>query len=142
MDTQIDVINKNIQLAANFLQRCPSCLANLVRHICDFTCSPNQSDFMMVRGIEEGENGKQYLKIFFVLWSNNEYNAYVNVQFDVRIESSLKIPLQNHFRNYTSTDFKFRLALNTMNNSITLSCKILKNRKKTFFVLMLYLNFE
>ncbi|XP_031634860.1 NPC intracellular cholesterol transporter 1 isoform X2 [Contarinia nasturtii] len=54
---QIDVLNKNVKLAANFLQRCPSCFTNLVRHICEFTCSPEQSSFMKVIEKEKGENG-------------------------------------------------------------------------------------
>ncbi|XP_055301385.1 NPC intracellular cholesterol transporter 1 isoform X4 [Sitodiplosis mosellana] len=54
---QIDVINKNIKLAANFLQRCPSCFSNFVRQICDMTCSPKQSQFMRIQGIEQGAKG-------------------------------------------------------------------------------------
>lgn len=63
---QIDVANKNIKLAANFLQRCPSCFTNLVRHICDFTCSPNQSSFMRVQEIEKGADGKKLLIIYII----------------------------------------------------------------------------
>lgn len=55
---QINVINKNIKLAANFLKRCPSCFHNLVEHICDFSCSPNQSNFMKIHGTEKGDKGK------------------------------------------------------------------------------------
>ncbi|XP_061516670.1 NPC intracellular cholesterol transporter 1 isoform X3 [Anopheles gambiae] len=50
---QVKVLNKNVALAANFLSRCPSCMANLVRHMCDFTCSPQQSSFMKVVSTEE-----------------------------------------------------------------------------------------
>ncbi|XP_049279815.1 NPC intracellular cholesterol transporter 1 isoform X3 [Anopheles funestus] len=50
---QVEVLNKNVALAANFLARCPSCMANLVRHMCDFTCSPQQSSFMKVVSTEE-----------------------------------------------------------------------------------------
>ncbi|XP_052898706.1 NPC intracellular cholesterol transporter 1 isoform X3 [Anopheles moucheti] len=52
---QMQVLNKNVALAANFLARCPSCMANLVRHMCDFTCSPQQSSFMKVVSTEEVE---------------------------------------------------------------------------------------
>ncbi|XP_050076475.1 NPC intracellular cholesterol transporter 1 isoform X2 [Anopheles maculipalpis] len=52
---QVEVLNKNVALAANFLARCPSCMANLVRHMCDFTCSPQQSSFMKVVSTEEVE---------------------------------------------------------------------------------------
>lgn len=55
---QIKVMNKNIGYAANIVERCPSCLGNLVRHICDMTCAPHQSSFMRPKRIEEGEKGK------------------------------------------------------------------------------------
>ncbi|XP_055386647.1 NPC intracellular cholesterol transporter 1 isoform X2 [Condylostylus longicornis] len=45
---QIHILNDNVDLAGNFLERCPSCIGNLVRHICDFTCIPTQSQFMEV----------------------------------------------------------------------------------------------
>lgn len=43
---QLNILDRNIKLAANFLKRCPSCLNNLVKHLCYFTCSPEQSDFI------------------------------------------------------------------------------------------------
>lgn len=42
---QLKTLDKNIKLAANFLKRCPSCMNNLAKHLCHFTCSPVQSDF-------------------------------------------------------------------------------------------------
>ncbi|CRL00931.1 CLUMA_CG014455, isoform A, partial [Clunio marinus] len=45
---QLKIFNENIKLAANLLNRCPSCMSNLVRHICEFTCSPKQSTFINV----------------------------------------------------------------------------------------------
>lgn len=60
---QIDVLNRNVKLAESILQRCPSCFNNLVRHICDFTCSPKQSTFMRVQSYEKGADGKLYLII-------------------------------------------------------------------------------
>ncbi|XP_034945792.1 NPC intracellular cholesterol transporter 1 isoform X2 [Chelonus insularis] len=49
---QLENLDNNINLAANFLDRCPSCLSNLVKHFCDFTCSPFQSNFINVTKIE------------------------------------------------------------------------------------------
>lgn len=54
---QIAILNSNVELAANFLLRCPSCMANLVRHMCDFTCNANQSLFMDAVTTEMGKNG-------------------------------------------------------------------------------------
>lgn len=59
---QVDVLNQNVKLAANFLARCPSCMANLVRHMCDFTCSPQQSKFMEIKATEmNAETNKEYI---------------------------------------------------------------------------------
>lgn len=55
---KVDILNKNILLAANFLDRCPSCMANLVRHLCEFTCSPKQSEFIHVVSTEANKDGK------------------------------------------------------------------------------------
>ncbi|XP_015113278.1 NPC intracellular cholesterol transporter 1 isoform X2 [Diachasma alloeum] len=45
---QLKILDNNILLAANLLARCPSCLGNLVKHFCEFTCSPSQSKFMNI----------------------------------------------------------------------------------------------
>ncbi|XP_055709096.1 NPC intracellular cholesterol transporter 1 isoform X3 [Phlebotomus papatasi] len=59
----IDTLNKNVELAANFLKRCPSCMANLVEHICDFTCSRTQSEFMNVISKEKGDKGEYITEV-------------------------------------------------------------------------------
>ncbi|XP_065080828.1 NPC intracellular cholesterol transporter 1 isoform X3 [Ochlerotatus camptorhynchus] len=56
---QVQILNNNVKLAANFLARCPSCMANLVRHMCDFTCNPKQSTFMEVKATEINEITKK-----------------------------------------------------------------------------------
>ncbi|XP_075151532.1 Niemann-Pick type C-1a isoform X2 [Haematobia irritans] len=58
---QVKILNKNIKLAANFLDRCPSCMANLVRHLCEFTCSPKQSEFMHTVETKTSGDGKLYV---------------------------------------------------------------------------------
>jgi len=45
---QLKTMDQSILLAAAFLQRCPSCLQNLVKHICDFICGADQSRFIKV----------------------------------------------------------------------------------------------
>lgn len=53
--------NNQIKLASGILNRCPSCMNNFVRHICEFTCSPRQSDFIKVVKTEfnpDNENSK------------------------------------------------------------------------------------
>ncbi|KAL6430199.1 hypothetical protein ACFW04_007740 [Cataglyphis niger] len=57
---QLITMNANLKLASNFLKRCPSCLDNLAKHFCDYTCAANQSKFINIT--EKGEeNGVQYV---------------------------------------------------------------------------------
>lgn len=59
--TQLETFDANIQPAANFLARCPSCYRNLVRHLCEFTCSPYQSSFMHINATAKNSNNSKYL---------------------------------------------------------------------------------
>ncbi|KOC62540.1 Niemann-Pick C1 protein [Habropoda laboriosa] len=68
---QLETMDKNIKLAANFLSRCPSCLDNLVKHICEFTCSTEQSKFIDVTDIQK-ENGTSYINGINI-YITNEY---------------------------------------------------------------------
>lgn len=43
---QLNMFNDNIKMAAALLNRCPSCMHNFVQQVCDFTCSPRQSQFV------------------------------------------------------------------------------------------------
>ncbi|XP_063990159.1 NPC intracellular cholesterol transporter 1 isoform X1 [Diachasmimorpha longicaudata] len=45
---QLKILDQNILLAASILSRCPSCLGNLVKHFCEFTCSESQSEFLNI----------------------------------------------------------------------------------------------
>ncbi|XP_070150213.1 NPC intracellular cholesterol transporter 1 isoform X4 [Polyergus mexicanus] len=45
---QLITMDANLKLASNFLKRCPSCLDNLAKHFCDYTCAANQSKFINV----------------------------------------------------------------------------------------------
>lgn len=55
-EKQLMTLDSNINIASNFLKRCPSCLDNLIKHICDFTCAVNQNQFINVTKTAE-ENG-------------------------------------------------------------------------------------
>lgn len=54
---QLKTMDQSIKLAANFLKRCPSCLQNLVKHICDFTCGVDQSRFINVTDVQLNDEG-------------------------------------------------------------------------------------
>lgn len=42
-------LKENYKMAANIFGRCPSCLHNLVRHMCDYICSPRHAEFIKVK---------------------------------------------------------------------------------------------
>ncbi|XP_030383524.1 NPC intracellular cholesterol transporter 1 [Scaptodrosophila lebanonensis] len=60
-EEQIKILNTNIKLAAAILDRCPACMANLVRHMCEFTCSPKQTEFAHVAQTEKNDRGQDYI---------------------------------------------------------------------------------
>lgn len=60
---QIGILNKNIKLASAILDRCPACMTNLVKHICDFTCSPEQSKYAKVIETQINEKGIIFHKL-------------------------------------------------------------------------------
>ncbi|VDM95986.1 unnamed protein product [Thelazia callipaeda] len=45
---QIELLDAQLTLPRQFLGRCPSCLTNFIQLWCDFTCSPNQANFLRV----------------------------------------------------------------------------------------------
>jgi len=69
---QLVTLDANIKLASNFLKRCPSCLDNLVKHFCDFTCAANQSKFINVT--EKAQANGEYLAAAVDLTINEPTN--------------------------------------------------------------------
>lgn len=60
---QIGILNKNIKLASAILDRCPACMTNLAKHICDFTCSPEQAKYAKVIETQINEKGIIFHKL-------------------------------------------------------------------------------
>ncbi|CAB3365569.1 Hypothetical predicted protein [Cloeon dipterum] len=58
---QIKNLNSNLKMAANFINRCPSCLRNFVWHFCDMTCAPEQSKFLVAKEIKTTDKGVDYI---------------------------------------------------------------------------------
>lgn len=76
-------------MAANLLNRCPSCMNNLVRHICEFTCSPRQSNFVKVIQTDVNPETNSELSVnskvnLNNLWVSTSTGTYVN-EIDVHI---------------------------------------------------------
>lgn len=85
---QVDVLNQNVKLAANFLARCPSCMANLVRHMCDFTCSPQQSKFMEIKATEMNTDTSKFFfwGEFCRLDINKPYSLFSEKEYITNID--------------------------------------------------------
>ncbi|XP_071630654.1 NPC intracellular cholesterol transporter 1 isoform X2 [Temnothorax longispinosus] len=90
--TQLATLDSNIKLASNFLKRCPSCLDNLVKHFCDFTCAVNQSKFINIT--EKGEaNGVEYINGIAVYITNKYLDGTFNSCNKVSVPSTGQLAL-------------------------------------------------
>ncbi|XP_046396992.1 NPC intracellular cholesterol transporter 1 isoform X2 [Ischnura elegans] len=76
-------LDQSVNLAAGFLKRCPSCMQNLVSHICHLTCSPYQSDFINVTGVETNKNGDEYITAIDIyvseMYTSGTFNSCIQV---------------------------------------------------------------
>ncbi|EFN66499.1 Niemann-Pick C1 protein [Camponotus floridanus] len=89
---QLTTLDANIKLASNFLKRCPSCLDNLAKHFCDFTCATNQSKFINVT--EKGEaSGKEYVNGIDVFITNKYLEGTFNSCNKVSVPSTGQLAL-------------------------------------------------
>ncbi|XP_029162853.1 NPC intracellular cholesterol transporter 1 isoform X4 [Nylanderia fulva] len=90
--SQLVTLDTNINLAANFLKRCPSCLDNLVKHFCDFTCAVNQSKFINITEINE-KNGTKYINKIDVYITNKYLEGTFNSCNKVSVPSTGQLAL-------------------------------------------------
>ncbi|XP_076272104.1 Niemann-Pick type C-1a isoform X2 [Rhynchophorus ferrugineus] len=79
---QVNTMASSVVLAANFLKRCPSCMSNLVKQICEMTCSPHQSNFIEVT---ETDVNKKTNKTYV-----NAVNYYITQEFLEKTYNSCK----------------------------------------------------
>ncbi|XP_076671119.1 Niemann-Pick type C-1a isoform X2 [Andrena cerasifolii] len=84
---QLQTMDTNIKLAANFISRCPSCLDNLVKHFCEFTCSMQQSTFINVTDIQN-DGGKEYVNAIDVYITNKYLEGTFNSCNKVSVPST------------------------------------------------------
>lgn len=61
---QIEVMNSNIKKAEMLINKCPSCFYNFIQPICEMTCSPLQTTFMTVEGVDRESPGKPSIYMF------------------------------------------------------------------------------
>ncbi|XP_076243132.1 Niemann-Pick type C-1a isoform X2 [Calliopsis andreniformis] len=84
---QLQNMDRNIKLAANFISRCPSCLDNLVKHFCEFTCSPEQSKFINVTDIQKAGD-VEYINAIDVYITNRYMKGTFNSCSKVSVPST------------------------------------------------------
>jgi Niemann-Pick C1 protein len=59
--SQLKTMDESLRLAEGILKRCTSCVKNLIRHICEYTCSPVQSNFIEPVGLMQNPmNGNKF----------------------------------------------------------------------------------
>ncbi|KAJ4447560.1 hypothetical protein ANN_09567 [Periplaneta americana] len=90
---QLTTMDNSILLAAAFLQRCPSCLQNLVKHICDMTCGIDQSRFINISELEENEEGVEYINGIDVYLGDEYMNGTYNSCKQVSVPSTSRLAL-------------------------------------------------
>ncbi|XP_033220867.1 NPC intracellular cholesterol transporter 1 [Belonocnema kinseyi] len=91
---QLQTLDTNINLAANFLKRCPSCLDNLVKHFCEFTCSPHQATFIKVTDVKhDSETNTSYVNGIDVYITNKYLNGTFNSCNKVSVPSTGQLAL-------------------------------------------------
>lgn len=90
---QLATFSKNIELAANFLKRCPSCMMNLARHLCDFTCGKDQSNYMKIVETQNNTKGKEYITAIDLFITNDYLEGTYKSCKQVSVPSSGQLAL-------------------------------------------------
>ncbi|XP_052743451.1 NPC intracellular cholesterol transporter 1 isoform X1 [Bicyclus anynana] len=75
---QLKNFKAGIGTALGLLARCPSCVDNFLKHLCDMTCSPHQSDFLSPKKIAQfNSTHKMVVEVDYHLGA-----TYMNTTFD------------------------------------------------------------
>ncbi|XP_066999010.2 NPC intracellular cholesterol transporter 1 [Anabrus simplex] len=90
---QLKSLDQSVILAASFVQRCPSCMQNLVRHICDFTCAVDQSRFVNVTDVEVNSDGKEFVTGVALYVSDSYMSGTFNSCIQVSVPSTGQLAL-------------------------------------------------
>lgn len=81
---QIEALTTNLKRAEPLISSCPACKANFFNLFCTFTCSPDQSLFVNVTGIEKGTSGKFLVTELDNLWSDSYGEGFYDSCKDVK----------------------------------------------------------
>ncbi|PNF39249.1 hypothetical protein B7P43_G16956, partial [Cryptotermes secundus] len=75
---QLQAMDEKLQLAEGILKRCTSCVRNLMRHICEFTCSTTQNKFIEPAELKQNPANETYINAMNVYIDP----AYMNETYD------------------------------------------------------------
>ncbi|KAJ6830561.1 Niemann-Pick C1 protein-like isoform X1 [Iris pallida] len=81
---QFDTLRQQVQQAIPFLVGCPACLRNFLNLFCELSCSPDQSLFINVTSISQGNNNTTVNGIDFYItgaYAEQLYNSCKDVKF-------------------------------------------------------------
>ncbi len=70
---QIKRIDDNLSIPKQLMSRCPSCFTNFKSFLCDFTCNPDSSEFLLVT--DEGEYNATQTQIKAITYHITDYYA-------------------------------------------------------------------
>ena len=91
----IETLVSKLDLAESIFGRCPTCLRNFYKLICDISCSPEQSRFLKVSKTEVNSEGKEYVTEIQIYLSEEYMNGtYESCKYIVNpISGSLAMDL-------------------------------------------------
>ena len=75
---QLILFNDNLALPKQIMSRCPSCYKNFKAFLCDFTCSPYQSDFLLVTQEQDYKPSENETKVEIVTLTYHITNTSAN----------------------------------------------------------------
>nr|CAD7194279.1 unnamed protein product [Timema douglasi] len=90
---QLQNLDTSITMAAGFIQRCPACMRNLARHLCDMTCSPSQSRFINVTEVEKSKEGKEFVNALELYATDTYISGTYNSCKQVSVPSTGQLAL-------------------------------------------------
>nr|CAD7260672.1 unnamed protein product [Timema shepardi] len=90
---QLQNLDTSITMAAGFIQRCPACMRNLARHLCDMTCSPSQSRFINVTEVEKSKEGKEFVNALELYVTDTYISGTYNSCKQVSVPSTGQLAL-------------------------------------------------
>ncbi|KAF5295230.1 hypothetical protein FQR65_LT10514 [Abscondita terminalis] len=85
---QLKALDTNINIAANFINRCPSCMHNFAQHICEMTCSTGHSRFLNVSEVRNNSKGVEYIAGIDYFIGNNYIEGTYNSCKGVSVPST------------------------------------------------------